>query len=352
MDENVTKEKAVSENVRLQNLRDFTVQIRHTKTDAIVGTGIILNSDGLIATCAHVVDAAGVDYRSPKGKDIGIYFPQARGGEAKNYRALVEKYFPDHDDDVVILKLKDGRSPLAPEQMPVLGIAELSEGNEFSSYGYRSLGSYPAGRADGIIMGLVERPDDLNLLTEPVQLKSQHIAGGMSGSGVLDRKRNLLIGIISETYIPKDKDPKDRDTAWAVDADAVGKLLTFEKISNVLFQEQPYPLRAAPQSKADEQTKSNVMKVARTTVEQQTPKDKYSWNSAPSVLPEWTGREDLLAQITEDWNNPQKHVTGLIGFGGEGKSSVARKWVDSLPLLSGDGGRWLILVGLLRKLFH
>ena len=51
-------------------------------------------------------------------------------------------------------------------------------------------------------------------------------------------------------------------------------------------------------------------------------REKYSWNSAPTVLPEWTGRDDLLAQITEDWNNPQKHVTGLIGFGGEGKSSL------------------------------
>jgi tetratricopeptide (TPR) repeat protein len=330
LDEKIPKEKTTNENVRLQNLRDFTVQIRDTKTDAIVGTGIILNSDGLIVTCAHVVDAAGVDYRFPNGKDIGIYFPQARGGEEKKYRALIEKYFSDNDDDIVILKLKDGRLPLAPEQMPVLGTAELSEGNDFSSYGYRSLGSYTAGRADGIILGLVERPDDLNLLTEPVQLKSQHIAEGMSGSGVLDRKRNLLIGIISETYFPRDKSPKDRDTAWAVDADAVGKLLTFEKISNVLFQEQPYPLRAAPQSKADEQTKSNVMKVARTTVEQQTPKDKFSWNNAPAILPEWTGRDDLLAQITADWNNPQKHVTGLIGFGGEGKSSLARKWVDTL----------------------
>ena len=52
----------------------------------------------------------------------------------------------------------------------------------------------------------------------------------------------------------------------------------------------------------------------------------------PSTLPEWTGRDDLLSQITEDWNNPQKHVTGLIGFGGEGKSSLARKWIETLDL--------------------
>ena len=39
----------------LQNLRDFTVQIRHPETDAIVGTGIAATLDGKIVTCAHVV---------------------------------------------------------------------------------------------------------------------------------------------------------------------------------------------------------------------------------------------------------------------------------------------------------
>ena len=45
-------------NVRLQNLRDFTVQIRRTSDDAIVGTGIAVSTDGQIVTCAHVVEAA------------------------------------------------------------------------------------------------------------------------------------------------------------------------------------------------------------------------------------------------------------------------------------------------------
>ncbi len=43
-------------NVRLQNLRDFTVQIRDAN-DQIVGTGIAVSTDGKIVTCAHVVEA-------------------------------------------------------------------------------------------------------------------------------------------------------------------------------------------------------------------------------------------------------------------------------------------------------
>src|SRR5690242_19068887 len=47
-------------NVRRQNVRDFTVQIRHGKSDAIVGTGFIISHQGHLVTCAHVAKAAGI----------------------------------------------------------------------------------------------------------------------------------------------------------------------------------------------------------------------------------------------------------------------------------------------------
>jgi tetratricopeptide (TPR) repeat protein len=53
---------------------------------------------------------------------------------------------------------------------------------------------------------------------------------------------------------------------------------------------------------------------------------------APLSLEEWVGREQLLAEITQDWVSPQHFVTGLIGFGGEGKTSLARRWVTELRL--------------------
>src|SRR5512145_1861024 len=122
----------MTQNVRLENLRDFTVQIRNAD-DQIVGTGIAVSTDGKVVTCAHVVEAAlgGTHPRNANGAEVGVYFPQARGGEEKKRRATIARYFVDYDDDVVLLQLTGGLSPLAPEQIPVLGTASASDENPF-----------------------------------------------------------------------------------------------------------------------------------------------------------------------------------------------------------------------------
>jgi hypothetical protein len=49
-------------------LLDFTVRICHAATDAVVGAGVVISSDGQMITCAHVLrDATGVDPRAVAG---------------------------------------------------------------------------------------------------------------------------------------------------------------------------------------------------------------------------------------------------------------------------------------------
>lgn len=67
----------MNEKIVTQNLRDFTVQIRPADSEVIVGTGIVVATDGRVVTCAHVVKSAGVDPRVLTGKELGVYFPQA-----------------------------------------------------------------------------------------------------------------------------------------------------------------------------------------------------------------------------------------------------------------------------------
>jgi tetratricopeptide (TPR) repeat protein len=314
-------------NVRTQRLLDSAVQIRHATRDKVVGTGVVISTDGQIVTCAHVVRDAGVDPRDVNGEQLGIYFPLARGGEVKARRATVAACCPHHDDDIVLLQLVGDPPPLGPEQTATLGTADPSRGHDFQSYGFSRLGPYPGRIATGKILDYVLPPEGHTLLVNPVQLLSRGIRPGMSGAGVLDVERNLIVGLIAERWRPGDS-PVDDDIGWAVDC----YVLTFDPF-NFPLRDEPLNKRPAPQPKTDiEQARAAVA-----------PDLGIEWNNAPASLEEWVGRNDLLAAITRDWADPERRVTGLIGFGGEGKSSLARRWVDNLlasdspPLISGEG---------------
>ena len=331
----------MSGRVRVQNLRDFTVQIRHTKTGATVGTGIAISLDGGIVTCAHVVAAAGVNPRSGrpipgdwemviksifKGKsdplieaeegEIGVYFPEAGGGEEKERRAKVAACFADYDDDLVLLQLVGGPPPLARQQIPVLAEADLSIGNPFRSYGYCPLGSHKASRASGEIMGDVEHEEGEKLQADPIELKSGDIDRGMSGAAVLDIERNLVVGIIAETYYPENI-TKNSQKAWAVDT----RVLTFDPIKVPLYEGE-FLERGASERPSEEVMSQASVSVGRDL--------SLIAHRAPIPPPEWVGRHELLDQLNQDWADADTRIVGLIGFGGEGKSSLASRWIADL----------------------
>jgi len=309
----------------LQRLRDFTVQIRDPDNKIPVGTGIAVSKDRIL-TCAHVVEAA-LDLKKGEEEKVGVYFPRFQGRPEVSRVAEVDCCFSDHDDDMVSLRLLDGMAPLGPEQFAKLGSAEKSEGNSFRSYGYSPTGEYPATRAEGTIMGSIEPPEQTKILIDPIQLKSTEIDSGMSGSAVLDAERNLVVGLVAERYFPTGW--VKGDIAYAVD----NVVLTFDPFKLDL-QEEDFPKGPAPNPRIDKDDPR--AKVA--------PRQAVLWNNAPSPLEEWTGRTDLLRSITSDWVDSKVRITGLIGFGGEGKSSLARRWVDSLladeTLPQPDGVFW------------
>jgi tetratricopeptide (TPR) repeat protein len=329
--EKTHRNETVNGKVKLQNLRDFTVQIRHSESDEIVGTGIAISQGGKIVTCNHVAASAGIVLPEEiETGEVGVYFPRARGGEEKNRRAKIAAYFPKSDDDVVLLQLIGKPPPLAPEQIAVLSDAERSEFNPFRSYGYRDLDNFIGGWADGKIMSSVDPPEGSTLLIDPIQLDSKQINHGMSGAAALDTKRNVVVGIISMTYFA-DRFGKDRDTAWAVDA----KVLTFDPLKIPLYAGESLEL------KASEKPTKEVMEEAQAVVGRNLSLTEYP---APAPPTEWVGRQDLLAQLNRDWENTATQITGLIGFGGEGKSSLASRWIHELlknkQLKQSDGLFW------------
>lgn len=302
----------MAEGNRFQPIRDFVVQIRHTSTDAIVGTGFVAREG--IVTCAHVVRDAGVDPHGTDGLEVGVYYPEREGRSSITKRAKVAACFDQYDDDVVLLHLVEGSSPLGPELAAKFGSAKGSEDHDFRSFGYRRLQNYQGLPAFGKIVGHGERPRDKKFHGEPLMLSSQNIDKGMSGAPVLDTTRNLIIGII---YLAWDsaEGSHDRDTGLSVDA----RVLSLEPLC-LSLEENDLPRSSSPSPKIDQQKARESVAI----------REKVIWNNAPPSLAEWTGREQLLEEITTDWDDAGVRVIGLVGFGGEGKSSLAREWVDQL----------------------
>jgi len=288
------------------------VQIRHGISQKIVGTGFAVDEG--IVSCAHVIRQAGVDPRIQDERDLIVYFPERGGRQGISLKAKVAACFPHHDDDVILLKIVDGQSPLGPGQIAKIGLARGSETHDFKSFGFRELQNYQGLYALGKIQGHVPRPRGSKLHGEPLMLSSQNIDRGMSGAPVLDIQRNLIVGVI---YIAWDSAgfAHDRDTGFAV----CSWVLSLEPL-RLALQNDDLPKVPAPKPKIE-------IENART---QAAPLQIKALYNAPPSLKEWTGRNQLLQVITADWISSDVRIIGLIGFGGEGKSSLARRWVDNL----------------------
>ncbi len=293
---------------RTQRVREFTVQILHAVTDEIVGTGFLVSLDGRLVTCRHVVRDA-VPGPVAVGTEVGVYIPK---NNEPPLRARVVGIFDESDDDIALLQLNKPRPSLTDRQVAVLGAPAVEEVNPFISYGFRRLGKYQGGRAWGKIIGDVDPPVDGTFLRDPIELNSEHVNYGMSGAPVLDTKLNLVVGVISEIWNPG-ASQRDRDTAWAVDA----RVLSLEPLG-LSLRAEPLPKEASPEPRAKPAGRKDQEGAAQ------------FWKGAPAPIAEWAGRRDLLSRLDHDWASPDVRCVALVGFGGEGKSALARQWINRL----------------------
>lgn len=308
---------------RVQPLRSFTAQVRRGEK-RIKGTAFAVQHDPpLLVTCRHVVKA--VADTCEIGAMVHIYFPNIRENDNKLFTAKVHQLPDGGEDDVALLKLDAERFPSGVE-VAILGDAKDSvgyaESHKFRSFGFRRLSKYQGLPALGEIIEFTSKPADKTLLGDPLMLMSQHIDSGMSGAPVLDLQRNLVVGVVSETW--KTSKAKDDDTCFAVD----GRVLSMKQLNLALFD--GYQLTTTHDAPIDEKVQATVESVAPQI---NFPLKPTYRPTQPSELPEWAGRVELLGKLDQDYADETVNITGLIGFGGEGKSSIAYRWLTKNALM-------------------
>lgn len=170
------------------------------------GTGFLVSTDGLIATCAHVVK----EIREPHA-----VFP-----DGKPQPAQVVATDPAHD--VAILRV-EGELPDDAEPAR-LGRSTGAYHREFWSRGYRPLEGLEGIPAKGEVLDAVsECPGYPDVRRMPLVLDSPHIREGMSGAPVYIPDWDLVVGMITDYWdsLKVKTYPADRDTALATPAEAI-----------------------------------------------------------------------------------------------------------------------------------
>ena len=305
----------------LNNLLNFTVFIYNVGFKIIVGTGFIVSKDCKIVTCKHVLTMA---KNYAEQKQVGILIPWLGLTSDDCKYATVCAEFDDPSYDVVLLKLHESIA-LKSQNIARIDSAEGSDSHEFRSYGYRPISNASVpdkykdtnyfGYAQGKILGLSSSE------SIKVELKASGLCPGLSGAAVFDDVRKRVIGVISHRYDFALENPDA-----LVTTDDMGKALgTYEKGWAV----DAYVLSLPPinLSKHSEiQTKKSLTviypnyRVGPITI----------LYGAPNKQDQWVKRKDLLEELDIYWLEQKYSVIELVGSGGQGKSILARQWLDSL----------------------
>ncbi|CAN5875350.1 hypothetical protein BH09ACT7_BH09ACT7_28990 [soil metagenome] len=279
------------------------------RDEDVCGTGFLIGSSPWrVITCEHVASVAGVPRTADAEQRLLVRFPEAKPPEVRDARVVGR--LDTWDDDVVILELDSPEPPVLPEYVLTLTPAHDPDDHPFKSYGFRDLDEYQWGLASGSIEGAIPPPEG-RYLFDRLQLKSQHITDGMSGAPVLDMESKQVVGIVCESFQPKPGVDVDRDTAWAVDGRILGS-----------FPESAQPRPSAlPEISGPD--------IGSALAPSRAPSG-WLLEGAPALRTAFVGREAEIAWLTERWKDPTCPVVFVVGLGGQGKTALVSRWVDTL----------------------
>lgn len=269
---------------------------------AIRGTGIILTTSGLLATCVHVLTQASI---GPGGKvDVAFHGPQ---GTSTVLPATVVEEWWKPDCDLSILRLQ---VPLPQGAIPVeLGTGRSRPRVEILALGYASSNSGEASWADGRIVG--SNRDGL------LQLASTQITHGFSGGPVVT-KSGQLIGI-AQFIVSPDESFRNLETAYAIPA---------ERLFQICHELKPSPRRSF--SFEDEEPSLLVIRNPKQDDNEQRRLIEQFYQGAQARYEHILANADIIRTAKLDQIDIAFRDSRLVvvrGASGQGKSALAYRYI-------------------------
>lgn len=169
----------------------------------VVGAAFAL-SDGVVLTCAHVVEAAGAG----PGSTVRLRFPQQADMAGA---VLADGWSPVDEHDVAVIELEPGSADVPFLR---LGVASGSSGHPVWSFGF------PRQAIDGGHHGYAVAGDTLRDETVLQLTEANDLTRGYSGAPVVDKVTGLVIGMLT-TITKPDAFQRGQGIAYASTAECL-----------------------------------------------------------------------------------------------------------------------------------
>ncbi|WP_406224185.1 trypsin-like peptidase domain-containing protein [Streptomyces canus] len=272
---------------------------------SVAGAGFLV-AEGVVVTCAHVVEAAG----GGPGAEVLLSFPHVHVEAAGRVGGDVpgDLWRAAEDGDVAFIRLRGGM-PAGARTVP-LGSAEGRRGHDVRSYGFPAQAPPEGHFGFGVAGDLLPGPDGGG---PHLQLTAANdLTTGFSGGPVLDEVTGLVIGMLTEITAPDE----------------------FERGAGVAYVTPTQVLREILPELADREV-CPYRGLEPFTAEQ------ARW---------FEGRKDAVRQILTNLARQQR-LTLLLGPSGSGKSSLIQAGVLR-ALAEGElpgSDRWLPVLARPRR---
>ncbi|MFE5492970.1 trypsin-like peptidase domain-containing protein [Streptomyces virginiae] len=266
------------------------------------GAGFLV-ADGLLVTCAHVVELAG----GGPGTQVQLRFPHMEGAPRVDGLVLTALWRASENEDVAVVRLSSTPPGLKP--LP-LGSAVGCSGHKVRSYGFPAqapqTGHLGFGEAGDLLPSSPQRGIHLQLTD------ANDLTTGFSGAPVLDQVTGLVIGMLTEITAP-DVHQRGQGVAYVTATQTLREILPELRVQEVCPYRELEPFTA----------------------------EHARW---------FQGRKDAVRQVVTKLAG-QRRLTLLLGPSGSGKSSLVQAGVlqalaaGALP----GSDRWLPVIARPRQ---